>query len=152
MNVSCANCTKSHSDLQQCNDAEGWPAQLCADFQTGCDGHLAAPTGDAWTGRCRSRTSPCSRQTPQAGPPPLRKSREWHHFFAFGHRDLGRWDVEAVEQIDDIARFQSLRSSNPDARRHLWQRLGITLQRGSAALFARRRPTQPTYVDSLEER
>ena len=65
---------------------------------------------------------------------------------------LGCWDAKAVEQIDDIARFQSLRSSNPDARRHLWQRLGITLQRGSAALFARRRPTQPTYVDSLEER
>ena len=65
---------------------------------------------------------------------------------------LGGWDAEAVEHIDDIARFQSLRSSNPDARRHLWQRLGITLQRGNAALFARRRPTQPTYVDGLEER
>ena len=79
-----------------------------------------------------------------------------HQFFAFGHRDPGRLglrDPEAVEQIDDIALFQSLRSSNPDARRHLWQRLGITVQRRSAALliFAHHRPTQPTYVDSKND-
>ena len=71
-------------------------------------------------------------------------------FLPLAVESLGGWEADAEKQIDEIARFQTIRASNPHARRHLWQRLGIVLQKGNAALLARRSPTQLSRVDGLE--
>ena len=58
---------------------------------------------------------------------------------------LGGWHPDAATQIGRIARSMARQSGAPEdvAIKHFFQKLGVLLQRGNAALFLSRRPDFP---------
>ena len=58
---------------------------------------------------------------------------------------LGGWHKKAVEQFRKLARAQarSTGKEEEDAIRHLFQRLGVLLVKGNAALLLNRIPSFP---------
>ena len=64
---------------------------------------------------------------------------------------VGGWSDEAIHPIASIGRLQVQRLGIPPSEsiRHLFQRLAISLWKGSATLWIRRRPVRPAYMDGL---
>jgi hypothetical protein len=58
---------------------------------------------------------------------------------------FGGWHPDAATQICRIARSMARQSGAPEsvAIKHFFQKLGVLLQRGNAALFLSRRPDFP---------
>ena len=66
---------------------------------------------------------------------------------------LGGWHERAVDQIKKLARAMSrcTGKEEDESVRHLFQKLGILLVRGNAAMFINRIPNHPLpHVDGVE--
>ena len=66
---------------------------------------------------------------------------------------LGGWHPVAVEEVNKLAAALARQTGEDEkeATRHLWQRLGLQLQRGNSTMFANRMPrySDPT-IDGVE--
>ena len=65
---------------------------------------------------------------------------------------LGAWHPSAQKQVKKLGSALARHTGQPDgeATAHLWQRLGVLLQRGNANLFNNRIPNHPEpQVDGL---
>ena len=79
-------------------------------------------------------------------------SRAGVNFIPLAVEALGGWATEAIETICDLARFLGQRSaslSDSSPRRHLFQRLSVTLQKGNAQLLLLRVPSIPTLINGI---
>ena len=67
----------------------------------------------------------------------------FHHSIPLPVEILGGWHKKAVEQLRKLARAQARSSGkeDDDAIRHLFQRLGVLLVKGNAALILNRIPS-----------
>ena len=66
---------------------------------------------------------------------------------------LGGWHEKAVDQIKKLARALGRSTGKEEEKemRHLFQKLGILLVRGNAAMFINRIPSHPLpHVDGIE--
>ena len=72
-------------------------------------------------------------------------------FIPLAVETLGGWCEEAMVTIKGVARAQGLRLGTPphEASPRLFQKLAIALWRGNSALWARRAPVHPTWVDGV---
>ena len=70
-------------------------------------------------------------------------------FFPLGVETLGGWSETAVEQLGALASFLPRGDGSLPTARHLFQRLAVTLQRGNAALWAKRAVPPPPCVDGI---
>ena len=63
---------------------------------------------------------------------------------------LGGWGPEAIESLEKINKYMELRSGHVQSnKRHLFERLSVTLQRGNASLIIRRTPTTLSSTDGI---
>jgi hypothetical protein len=71
--------------------------------------------------------------------------REGIEFFPLAAESLGGWHPVAVQQVDKLAAALARHTGEDEGigTRHLWQRLGILLQKGNASLLVNRMPTFP---------
>ena len=85
----------------------------------------------AFNNKCRDYLEPCEREGLSFIPLPV--------------ETLGGWHEKAAEQLKKLARAQARASGKEedDAIRHLFQRLGVMLVKGNAALILNRIPSFP---------
>ena len=79
--------------------------------------------------------------------------REGIVFIPLPVETLGGWHDKAVDQLRKLARAQARNTGKEEdeAIRHLFQRLGVLLVRGNAALFLNRVPSFPSpEIDGAE--
>ena len=90
----------------------------------------------AFNDKCRSYLAACQRENISFVPLPV--------------ETLGGWHPKAAEELRRLARAQARSTGREenDAIRHLFQRLGVLLVKGNAALLLNRIPTfSPPYID-----
>ena len=73
-------------------------------------------------------------------------------FVPLACHNMGGWSDTAVAEVEKITSVMAnSRGENPkEVALHTFQRLGITLQRGNAAMLARRVETLDMQIDGLE--
>ena len=79
------------------------------------------------------------------GPPHQACAKEGIAFTPLPVETLGGWHPTAVDQIRKLARAlaRSTGKEEEESTRHLFQKLGVLLVRGNAAMFLNRIPSFP---------
>ena len=100
----------------------GWPSQWRS---------LATPWPIAFDEKCRKAHQACANEGIAFIPLPV--------------ETLGGWHPTAVDQIRKLARAlaRSTGKEEEESTRHLFQKLGVLLVRGNAAMFLNRIPSFP---------